>query len=167
MWIHVSRLVMSLFVRPQRNPARLLCPWNSQARIQEWVAMPFSMGSSQPSGQTQVSCIAGRFFTVWTTWDTTPYLKRPDTLLYEFLRYFVYHLFFLNFKPHKLKTEQRAPPCVLRTIFKQEKCVTWHLYTHHLQLKIIYIKKINNLIRLKLTLLKYQSRMLWVQERKL
>ena len=34
-----------------------------QARILEWVAIPFSRGSSQPRGQTQVSCIAGRFFT--------------------------------------------------------------------------------------------------------
>ena len=36
-----------------------------QARIQEWVAMPSSRGSSQPRDPTQVSCIAGRFFTVW------------------------------------------------------------------------------------------------------
>ena len=34
-----------------------------QARILEWVASPFSRGSSQPRDQTQVSCIAGRFFT--------------------------------------------------------------------------------------------------------
>ena len=34
-----------------------------QARILEWVAFPFSRGSSQPRGQTQVSCTAGRFFT--------------------------------------------------------------------------------------------------------
>ena len=34
-----------------------------QARILEWVAFPFSRGSSQPRGQTQVSCVAGRFFT--------------------------------------------------------------------------------------------------------
>ena len=34
-----------------------------QARILEWVALPFSRGSSQPRDQTQVSCIAGRFFT--------------------------------------------------------------------------------------------------------
>ena len=31
-----------------------------QARILEWVAFPFSRGSSQPRNQTQVSCIAGR-----------------------------------------------------------------------------------------------------------
>ena len=30
-----------------------------QARIVEWVAIPFSRGSSQPRDQTQVSCIAG------------------------------------------------------------------------------------------------------------
>ena len=34
-----------------------------QARILEWVAFPFSRGSSQPRDQTQVSRIAGRFFT--------------------------------------------------------------------------------------------------------
>ena len=38
-----------------------------QARILQWVAIPFSRGSSQPRDQTQVSRIAGRFFTVWAT----------------------------------------------------------------------------------------------------
>ena len=38
-----------------------------QARIQEWVATPFSRGSSQPRDQTQISCTVGRFFTIWTT----------------------------------------------------------------------------------------------------
>ena len=30
-----------------------------QARILEWVAFPFTRGSSQPRNQTRVSCIAG------------------------------------------------------------------------------------------------------------
>ena len=34
-----------------------------QARILEWVAMLSSKGSSQPGDQTQVSLIAGGFFT--------------------------------------------------------------------------------------------------------
>ena len=34
-----------------------------QTRILEWVAYPFSRGSSRPRNQTRVSCIAGRFFT--------------------------------------------------------------------------------------------------------
>ena len=36
-----------------------------QAWILEWVAFPFSRGSSQPRDQSQVSCIAGRFFIDW------------------------------------------------------------------------------------------------------
>ena len=38
-----------------------------QARILEWAAIPFSRGSSSPKDRTQVSWIAGRFFTVWAT----------------------------------------------------------------------------------------------------
>ena len=38
-----------------------------QAGILEWVAMPSSRGSSQPRDQTQVSCIAGEFFSDWAT----------------------------------------------------------------------------------------------------
>ena len=34
-----------------------------QARILEWVAFPFSRESSQLSDGTQVSCVAGVFFT--------------------------------------------------------------------------------------------------------
>ena len=49
-------------------------------RILEWVAYPFSRGTSQPRNQTRVSCIAGRFFTSWATkeflWnDTGPISK--------------------------------------------------------------------------------------------
>ena len=68
---------------PAKCPTRLclqLCPtlWDPiecsppgssvhgvlQARILEWVAMPLSRGSSRPRGQTWVSCVAGRFFTL-------------------------------------------------------------------------------------------------------
>ena len=38
-----------------------------QARILEWVAIPFSRDSSQPRDQTWVSCVASGFFTIWTT----------------------------------------------------------------------------------------------------
>ena len=38
-----------------------------QARILEWVAIPFSRGSSWPRDQTQVCCNAGKFFTNWAT----------------------------------------------------------------------------------------------------
>ena len=38
-----------------------------QARVLEWVATPFSWGSSQPRDQTRVSCTIGRRFTLWAT----------------------------------------------------------------------------------------------------
>ena len=53
-------------LRPHRRPGSSV-HGISQARILERIAIPFSRGSSQPRGQIQVSCIAGRFFTVWAT----------------------------------------------------------------------------------------------------
>ena len=38
-----------------------------QARILEWVTIPFSRGSSQPRDQTQVSHITSGFFSSWAT----------------------------------------------------------------------------------------------------
>ena len=38
-----------------------------QERILEWVAIPFSGVSSWHRDRIQVSCIAGRFFTIWAT----------------------------------------------------------------------------------------------------
>ena len=55
-----------------------------QARILEWVAIPFSRGSSQPRDQTGVSQIVGRFFTIWATkphklGEATPNVRYPVT----------------------------------------------------------------------------------------
>ena len=41
-----------------------------QVRIVEWVAIPFSRGSSWSSDRTWVSCIVGWFFTIWATRET-------------------------------------------------------------------------------------------------
>ena len=44
-----------------------------QARILEWVAFPFSRGSSQPRDQTQTSHIMGGFFTSSATREAQEY----------------------------------------------------------------------------------------------
>ena len=56
------------------NPSFLHCsriPYQlshkGSPRTLEWVAYPFSSGSSWPRNWTRVSCIAGRFFTNWAT----------------------------------------------------------------------------------------------------
>ena len=48
-----------------------------QARILEWVAIPFSRGSSQPRDRTPVPHIAGGFFTSWATREDPPTLVYP------------------------------------------------------------------------------------------
>ena len=69
------RLELSLVLKVKVAPSCLtLCdPINYtvhgilQARMLEWVTFPFSRESSQPRDWTQVSRIAGRFFSSWTT----------------------------------------------------------------------------------------------------
>ena len=46
-----------------------------QARILEWLAIPFSRGSSQPRDWTRVSCIAGGFFTDWAMREACGLIK--------------------------------------------------------------------------------------------
>ena len=41
----------------------------SRPRILEWATIPFSGVSSQPRDRTHVSHTAGRFFTIWATWE--------------------------------------------------------------------------------------------------
>ena len=52
-----------------------------QAKILEWVAISFSRGSSLPRDQTQVSCIADRFFTVWATREALEWTKISHKLV--------------------------------------------------------------------------------------
>ena len=55
----VSRSVMSDSLQLQSPPGSSI-HGIIQARILEWVTIPFSRGSSWPRGQPRVSCIAGR-----------------------------------------------------------------------------------------------------------
>ena len=63
-------LLQGIFPTHGLDPGLLICrqilyqlSHKGSPRILEWVAYPFSRGSSQPRDQTQVSQIAGRFFT--------------------------------------------------------------------------------------------------------
>ena len=65
--VFVTELCLTL-----RDPMDCSPPGSSvhgvlQARTLEWVAIPFSRGSSWPRDQTQVSCTAGGFLTLWST----------------------------------------------------------------------------------------------------
>ena len=74
-------LLQGIFPTQGLNPGLLHCRWilyqlshKGSPRILEWVAYPFSRGSSRPRNRTGVSCIAGSFFTNWVTreeWQNT------------------------------------------------------------------------------------------------
>ena len=66
------------------NPMHCSLPGSSihrllQARILEWISIPFSRGSSQPRDWTRVSHIAGRFSTVWATRETKEKLYKSGS----------------------------------------------------------------------------------------
>ena len=54
-----------------------------QKRVLEQVAIPSSRGPTQPRDRNQVSCIAGKFFTIWTT-------RKPNYM--GFKTQLIYHL---------------------------------------------------------------------------
>ena len=50
-----------------------------QARILEWIAIPFFRGSFRPRVRTLVSCIGGKFFTVWATGKSNNTVNQINT----------------------------------------------------------------------------------------
>ena len=52
-----------------------------QAGILEWVAIAFPRGSSQPRDQTLVSCIPGKYFTIWVTREVTDVVHTDNGIL--------------------------------------------------------------------------------------
>ena len=70
-------LLQGIFLTQGSNPGLPHCRWilyqlsyKGSPRILEWVAYPFSRGSSRPRNWTRVSCIAGGFFTNWAIRET-------------------------------------------------------------------------------------------------
>ena len=73
-----------------------------QARIQEWVAIPFSREYSWPKDRTWVSCIIGKLFTIWATREAPSLQIQPFPSLN----------LFLNFLPPGLQWGSIIPPKV-------------------------------------------------------
>ena len=69
----VAQLCPTLCSPMHCSPLCYSVHWILQARILEWIAIPFSRGSSPPRDRTQISRVTGRFLTIWATGKT--YLK--------------------------------------------------------------------------------------------
>ena len=109
-----------------------------QARILEWVAMPFSRGSSQPKDRTWVSLIESRFFTIWSTWESR---KSRDVLRWWVLLlplcYFlsqIYLVYASGLTSSKIVIAQimwlyfSMPPYLHWSFFQKRKC--WQFNRH-------------------------------------
>ena len=97
--------LQGIFPTQGSNPGLLHCrqilhclshqgnPW-----ILDWVAYPFSRGSSQPRNWTRVSCIPGRFFTIWATRKAQIFyiilISLPSYFLFSFARWLFLHCAF-------------------------------------------------------------------------
>ena len=79
-----------------------------QARILEWVDLPFSRGSSQPRDWTQVSHIAGIFFTSWHTREALSIYNYHKNWLYS-LCYTIYILQEKAMTPHSSTLAWKIP----------------------------------------------------------
>jgi len=67
----VAQLCLSLNDTMDCSPPGFSLHGILQARIPEWVVIPFSRESSQPRDRTWVSCIVRRFFTIWAIKEAT------------------------------------------------------------------------------------------------
>ena len=99
-------LLQGIFPTQGLNPGLSHCRWilyclshEGSPRILDWVAYPFSRGTSWPRNCTEVSCIAGRFFTCWATREASIILiySYSNTLV-PFLNSNSYHHYYYYFK---------------------------------------------------------------------
>ena len=65
---------VQLFVTPWTIACQLLCPWNFQARILEWVAISSSKGSPWSRHWTHISFISRQILYHCPTWEARPFV---------------------------------------------------------------------------------------------
>ena len=99
----VTQLCLILCIPMDCSPPGSTVHGILQARILEWVAICFCRGCSWPRNWTQVSCIAGEFFTIWVTkeaWEIV-YLavQRETGTCWQWQSQYL-SPFFLNIRTH-------------------------------------------------------------------
>ena len=97
-WVKVTKSCPALC-----NPVNYIVYGIVQARILEWVAIPFCRGSSQLRDRTQVSCLAGGFFNSWAAREAHSTVEWVNKL---------WHIHMVEY-------------------YKQRKWITYHYMWHH------------------------------------
>ena len=101
-WLRLIKMLSHSEVSNPLQPYGLSPPGSSvrgilQARILEWVVTSFSKGSSQPRDRTQVSRVAGGFFTIWAT-------RKGLKVAFVYLNILIFPT---NFKFEKFQTRRK------------------------------------------------------------
>ena len=101
-------LLQGIFPTQGSNPGLPHCrqilyqlSYKGSPRTLEWVAYPFSRGSSQPRNWTRVSCIAGGFFNNWAIREALYSVQFSRSVVFDSL------------PPHEL--QHARPPCLSPT----------------------------------------------------
>ena len=111
--VFITQLCLTLCDPMDCNPPSSSVHGILQARLLKWVAIPFSRGSSQPRDRTQVSCIAGRFSTIWNT-------REAHWIYCHLCQRLVDHMcmgLFLHFTYISLSLEETVIYCGLEGLF--------------------------------------------------
>ena len=152
-------LLQGIFPTQGSNPGLLHCRWilyqlshKGSPRILEWVAYPFSSGSSSPRNRTGVSRTVGRLFTNWaireaTTWGPLllcPWIKGSVFLKQE-LCYIIFLRINLPSLPWTLRMKFRFLGLAFRALFSLvsstlliNSLVQPNSFTHH-PLKVVSV----------------------------
>ena len=121
-----------------------------QARILEWVAYPFSGGSSRPRNWTRVSCIAGKLFTNWAIREA--HAIQQDRVIHPFSLY--NHLHLLSYTPpppHRCRP-QVCSLSVCYCFIDMFMCIIFDsIYTWY-HLIFVFLTEYGNLMLLKIAL---------------
>ena len=121
---------MSDSLQPQGLwPARFSVHGILQARILEWVAIPFSRGSSQRRTQIQVSCTAGRFFTTPGSINSSNLLSSKEKIKHNNTKMFFVGKICLD---DNVMTGTPSPLLVYETYFISFMFLWFHLYFFYL-----------------------------------
>jgi len=120
-------LLQGIFPNQGSNPGLLHCRWIlyhlrhwGSPRILEWVVYPFSRGTSQHRNRTEISCIAGRFFTSWGTWETCPWCEQVEFSVPTAYTGIISIGYILHYDIQCLATQTKS-----ETNFHETGCISW------------------------------------------
>ena len=140
-----------------------------QTKILEWVAIPFSKGSSQPRDWTRADYITGRFFTLWATREAQSFTRSKWNTVKGEYSFFLFCFFLLWFARKSLcegggedediqqgywSTVLFATPILYMLILRRPSPTVFHIDCIHLFLWVYmlvwrgrkYIRSISNVI---------------------